>query len=229
MSVIPKIRFKGFTDVWEQRKLGDVILDLKSGLSRQLSIEDIGLPVVRANNINDGKLDMSNDVKYWYENDPQGANTLNYLIHKNDILINFINSEAKMGTATIVEVEPDRRTIYTTNILRMQANTSMSDSYFLLYLSMTYDYCNYIKSITKPAVNQSSFTTVDYKKYLFRMPSLKEQKKIGEYFHNVDTLITLHQRKCDETKELKKYMLQKMFPKKGEKVPEIRFKRFTDA
>lgn len=229
MSVIPKIRFKGFTDAWEQRKLGDVILDLKSGLSRQLSIEDIGLPVVRANNINDGKLDMSNDVKYWYENDPQGANTLNYLIHKNDILINFINSEAKMGTATIVEVEPDRRTIYTTNILRMQANTSMSDSYFLLYLSMTYDYCNYIKSITKPAVNQSSFTTVDYKKYLFRMPSLKEQKKIGEYFHNVDTLITLHQRKCDETKELKKYMLQKMFPKKGEKVPEIRFKRFTDA
>lgn len=53
-------------------------------------------------------------------------------------------------------------------------------------------------------------------------------KKIGEYFSNLDHLITLHQRKCEQTKELKKFMLQKMFPKKGEKNPEIRFPGFTD-
>ena len=63
----------------------------------------------------------------------------------------------------------------------------------------------------------------------FIVPSIiKEQAKIGEYFTNLDNLITLHQRKCDETKELKKFMLQKMFPKNGEKKPAIRFEGFTD-
>lgn len=214
---IPEIRFEGFTGDWEQRKLGDVIAELKSGLSRQLENTDIGLPVVRANNINDGRLDMENDVKYWYKDDPQGADTSNYLIHKNDILINFINSTTKMGTATIVNTEPTRDTIYTTNILKMKADDTASDSLFLFYLTMTYHYCNYIKSITKPAVNQASFTTIDYKNYLFLIPSLEEQKKIGAYFSKVDNLITLHQCKVRELTELKNYMLQNMFPKKGGK------------
>ena len=58
---------------------------------------------------------------------------------------------------------------------------------------------------------------------------IEEQRKIGDYLESLDHLITLHQRKCDDTKELKKYMLQKMFPKNGEKFPEIRFKGFTEA
>ena len=61
----------------------------------------------------------------------------------------------------------------------------------------------------------------------FYMPSVAEQEKIGEYFANLDHLITLHQRKYDDTKLLKKYMLQKMFPQNGQKVPEIRFSGFT--
>jgi len=60
------------------------------------------------------------------------------------------------------------------------------------------------------------------------IPSIEEQKKISATLHSLDYLITLHQRKCDETKRLKKYMLQKMFPQNGEKVPEIRFSGFTD-
>ena len=60
-----------------------------------------------------------------------------------------------------------------------------------------------------------------------KMPTLEEQKKIGKYFDNLDHLITLHQRKCEQTKKLKKYMLQKMFPQNGAKVPEIRFDGFT--
>ena len=67
-----------------------------------------------------------------------------------------------------------------------------------------------------------------FSKMEFMIPSEEEQQKIGEYFSNIDNLITLHQRKCDETKELKKFMLQKMFPKNGEKKPEIRFEGFTD-
>ena len=60
-------------------------------------------------------------------------------------------------------------------------------------------------------------------------PTLEEQRKIGVYFESLDTLITLHQRKCEETKKLKKYMLQKLFPQNGQTVPEIRFVGFTDA
>ena len=59
------------------------------------------------------------------------------------------------------------------------------------------------------------------------IPSLDEQSRVGQYFKNLDTLITLHQRKCEQTKNLKKYMLQKMFPQNGAKVPEIRFNGFT--
>ena len=62
-----------------------------------------------------------------------------------------------------------------------------------------------------------------------KMPSLEEQKKMGAFFDQLDCLITLHQRKCEETKKLKKYMLQKMFPQNGQTVPEIRFAGFTDA
>ena len=68
---------------------------------------------------------------------------------------------------------------------------------------------------------------IDSFEFVFPL-NIEEQKKIGQYFANLDTLITLHQRKCEQTKKLKKYMLQKMFPQNGEKVPEIRFSGFTD-
>ena len=61
------------------------------------------------------------------------------------------------------------------------------------------------------------------------LPKLEEQQKIGEYFRNLDTLITLHQRKLEKLKQIKKSLLEKMFPKAGESVPEIRFPGFTDA
>jgi len=67
----------------------------------------------------------------------------------------------------------------------------------------------------------------DMLKYEIKLPSIEEQIKIGEYFDSLDNLITLHQRKCEQTKNLKKYMLQKMFPQNGAKVPEIRFNGFT--
>ena len=68
----------------------------------------------------------------------------------------------------------------------------------------------------------------DFMKIEVRIPSVDEQKKIGQYFDSLDNLITLHQRKCEQTKTLKKYMLQKMFPQDGEKVPQIRFEGFTE-
>ena len=224
----PRIRFKGFTEDWEQREFSDIFAEVKSGLSRMLSNDDIGLPVVRANNINDGQLNLVDDIKYWYKNDPQGANTNNYLIEQGDILINFINSEAKMGTAAYVTRRPERDTIYTTNILRCKVNDEYNP-YFIYSLTFLNSYKNYIASITKPAVNQASFTTVDFKKYSIKIPTVKEQNQIADLIETFNKLITLHQCKLEKLKLTKKALLQKLFPKNGKHIPEIRFKGFTDA
>ena len=207
---IPEIRFKGFTDAWEQREFSDIFAEVKSGLSRMLSNDDIGVPVVRANNINDGQLNLVDDIKYWYKNDPQGANTNNYLIEQGDILINFINSEAKMGTAAYVTRRPERDTIYTTNILRCKVNDEYNP-YFIYSLTFLNSYKNYIASITKPAVNQASFTTVDFKKYSIKIPTIKEQNQIADLIEIFNKFITLHQRKLERLQEVKKGLLQKMF------------------
>ena len=225
---IPKLRFPGFTEDWEQREFSDIFSEVKSGLSRMLSNDDIGLPVVRANNINDGQLNLVDDIKYWYKNDPQGANTNNYLIEQGDILINFINSEAKMGTAAYVTRRPERDTIYTTNILRCKVNDEYNP-YFIYSLTFLNSYKNYIASITKPAVNQASFTTVDFKKYSIKIPTVREQNQIADLIETFNKLITLHQRKLDNLKLKKKALLQKLFPKNGERYPELRFPGFTDA
>ena len=224
----PRIRFKGFTEDWEQREFSNIFAEVKSGLSRMLSNDDIGLPVVRANNINDGQLNLVDDIKYWYKNDPQGANTNNYLIEQGDILINFINSEAKMGTAAYVTRRPERDTIYTTNILRCKVNDEYNP-YFIYSLTFLNSYKNYITSITKPAVNQASFTTVDFKKYSIKTPTVKEQNQIADLIETFNKFITLHQRKLEKLKLAKKALLQKLFPKNGSQFPEIRFKGFTDA
>ena len=225
MRNVPELRFDGFDGEWEEKILGNCIKLLKSGLSRKLSDYDIGVPVVRANNTFDNKLDMDNDVKYWYEDDPQGANTDNYAIQKNDILINFINSKSKMGTAAIVETIPNRKTIYTTNIMRVVLSDDLNPYYFLM-ITLTTSYRKYIDAISMPAVNQSSFTTADYKKLKFNSPCIDEQEKIGDLFKKIDDLIEIQEDKVSKMEDFKKSMLQKMFPKKGELVPEFRFDGF---
>ena len=207
---VPEIRLDGFEGDWRIVKLGDVLSELKSGLSRELSNDDIGLPVIRANNISDGNLNLDRDIKYWFKEDPKGANTANYFVKKNDILVNFINSEAKMGTAAIVSREPDRETIYTTNILKLTVKEDYYP-YFIYLMTFVQSYQNYIKSITKPAVNQASFTTVEFKKYEFLCPAFQEQQAIGACFSNLDNLINSHKEKISQLETLKKKLLQDMF------------------
>lgn len=206
----PEIRFAGFTDDWEQRKLGEFVSSLRSGLSRMLDSEDIGLPVIRANNINNGYVDLENDIKYWYQIDPMGANTRNYLVAKDDILINFINSESRMGSAAIMRSIPSRDTIYTTNILRLRL-TSDLDPYWFYIQTQSKLYLEYIKSISKVAVNQASFTTVEFKNFTFFCPSTKEQTQIGNFFKQLDDTIALHQREVEKYKKIKQSYLEKMF------------------
>ena len=101
------------------------------------------------------------------------------------------------------------------------------------------EFMNYLlrRKVIIGQINNLSYGVTDFRKRLYwnsfskvmcQVPSTEEQKNIGEFFSKLDHLITLHQRKCDEIKTLKKYMLQKMFPEKGKRVPEIRFDGFTE-
>lgn len=133
-----------------------------------------------------------------------------------------------MGTATIVPKEPSRDTIYTTNILRARLNYGF-DSNFWFGLTQTYKYMIKIKIITKPAVNQASFTTTDFKKLVFSFPEYEEQIKIGFYFKQLDKAIALHQQKLDRLKALKKGYLQVLFPLTGEVLPRVRFNIYSST
>lgn len=124
----PKLRFKDFKLDIEYKELKEFISLIQSGLSRQLRDEDIGLPVLRSNNLQDNSIDIK-DIKYWYLNDPQGANTSNYFLEKNDLLVNFINSISQIGKSAIYQNELNRNTILTTNIFRLRFNKLINPLY----------------------------------------------------------------------------------------------------
>ena len=150
-----------------------------------------------------------------------------YKLIDGDILFSHINSLSHIGNTAMYTT--DLGNIYHgMNLLNIRAKQDIVNSHFLLCLLKKDSSRNWFRIIAKPAVNQASISVADVGSFEFLMPNIAEQQKIGEYFSNLDHLITLHQRKCEQTNELKKFMLQKMFPKKGEKNPEIRFPGFTD-
>lgn len=193
---------------WKVARLGDYVIDMKSGLSRKLNDTDIGLPVIRSNNIADNKVNFSN-IKYWYMDDPQGADTKTYFLQDGDILVNFINSISQIGKAAIFRNEVGRNVIFTTNILKMTLCNKLNTSYFL-YFSETEEYSNYIKSITKPAINQASFTTVEYKRMDLLIPPVFEQQKISSIISIWHRAIELKDKLLEQKKLQKKGLIQQI-------------------
>ena len=144
---------------WEVVTFSEIFRMIKSGLSRKLSDDDIGLPMIRSKNIVKGVLDPS-DLKYWHINDPQGADTNEYILDDGDILVNFINSSSQIGKGCIFH-DIGRPCIYTTNCFRIKLKSDCNEIYFNSYM-MTEGYYRQIQSIIQPAVNQASFTTKNY-------------------------------------------------------------------
>ena len=192
---------------------------MQSGLSRQLSVEDIGLPVLRSNNIVNGQIDLS-DIKFWHLVDTKGSKTENYFLKKDDLLVNFINSLGKMGKSAVYNDELKRPTIFTTNLMRLNFKKNIN-TYFIYYFFNTTYYKNYIDKITKPAVNQASFTTKDFKKMELKIPTMPEQFKISKFLKHIDKKIELLENKLGYHQDFKKYLMQQIFTQK------LRF-NFTD-
>ena len=218
MANKPKIRFKGFDDAWEQRKLGE-LAEIVGG----------GTPSTSMGSYWDGDID-------WYA--PAEIGEQIYLeSSQRKITEKGLNkSSAKIlpiGTVLFTS----RAGIGKTAILLKEGCTNQGfqsivpnkeklDSYFIFTRSEE------LKRYGETVGAGSTFAEVSGKQMadmeLMMPKTTLEQQQIGEYFSKLDHLITLHQRKCDQMNELKKYMLTKMFPQNGSKVPEIRFDGYTD-
>lgn len=168
---------------WEVVTFSEIFRMIKSGLSRKLSDDDIGLPMIRSKNIVKGVLDLS-DLKYWHINDPQGADTNEYILDDGDILVNFINSSSQIGKGCIFH-DIGRPCIYTTNCFRIKLKSDCNEIYFNSYM-MTEGYYRQIQSIIQPAVNQASFTTKNYLQLKIPLPPLSLQNQFADFVAQVD-------------------------------------------
>ena len=219
----PNIRFKGFSNAWEQRKLGDMG-QFKNGMNFSKDAMDKGYPFVNLQNIFGKNIIETENLGLAEASDTQ---LKEYNLKQGDVL--FVRSSVKLegvGEAALVPKDLENTT-YSGFVIRFRDESDM-DSNFKRFIFGTKPIRNQIMAKATNSANKNISQDVLNNLELY-VPTKEEQEKIGEYFSNLDNLITLHQRKCDETKILKKYMLKKMFPKNGEDRPEIRFEGFSDA
>lgn len=206
----PKIRFKGFTDDWEQRKLGDVFKEYSEKHHEELpalTIVQGGGTIFREESDRSLQYDKSNLSGY-------------KMVKKDDFIVHLRSFEGGLEKANSDGIiSPAYHTMHGDNV----------DSRFYYPYFRSYDFINRKLVAHVYGIRDGRSIDIDGMKSIeIPYTSYEEQKTIGDYLDSLDHLITLHQRKCDETKQLKKFMLQKMFPKNGEKNPEIRFEGFTD-
>ncbi len=193
---------------WPIKKIAEISTLLKSGLSRKLLGDDIGLPVIRSCNIQNGHFQYD-DIKYWYVDDPQGAKTSDYILEDGDILINFINSMSQIGKTAIFN-DVGRECIYTTNIFRMKL-TSNCNKYYYNWFAMTEYYNRQLRSIIQPAVNQASFTTVNFLNLSLPLPPLDLQNQFAAFVEQVDKSKFEIQQSLEKLETLKKSLMQQYF------------------
>lgn len=218
----PKIRFKGYTKDWEQRKLGDLVdrvtrknQDLVSELPLTISAQ-YGL--IDQNEFFDKRV-ASKDVSGYY------------LIEKGEFAYNKSTStDAPWGAIKRLDRYENGvlSTLYI--VFGIKENNPVDSDFLVSYYSTNLWHKGIHEIAAEGARNHGllNITPADFFETRLMIPQdIEEQKKIGKYFIELEALITLHQRKCEQTKKLKKYMLQKMFPQNGAKVPEIRFDGFT--
>ena len=223
MADIPKIRFKGFTEPWEQRKLGDLVISHNAGI--YISKEDYGTGtnVIGVGNIYDNDIFDGEIYRLGPVNDEK------FLLEENDLIYGESSLVPEGIARTVCVGKNGVGSAFAWHTRRVKLDQSVINSHFAtLELNYNIDVRKYLISVsTQTAL--TGMTTEGYFGVTLSLPTVEEQAHISSLFKQLDHLITLHQRKCDDTKELKKYMLQKMFPKNGEKFPEIRFKGFTEA
>ena len=217
----PALRFKGFTDPWEQRKLGELSRSFEYGLNAAAKEYDGQNKYLRITDIDDtSRQFVSADIT---SPDANLAEADNYRLSDGDVL--FARTGASVGK-TYLYKKSDGLVYFAGFLIRAKIKESVSAG-FIFQNTLTRSYERYI-AITSQRSGQPGVNAQEYAEYQLMLPELFEQEKIAKLLEALDTLITLHQRKYEKLVNIKKSMLDKMFPQNGESVPEIRFKGFTD-
>ena len=220
-TLVPQIRFAGFTDPWEQRKLGEVASGFEYGLNAAASDFDGEKKYLRITDIDDQTREFRTDDL----SSPDINNPIDdrYLLKEGDIL--FARTGASVGKTYLYKAS-DGKTYYAGFLIRAHVSDE-ADAGFIFQSTLTERYKQFVL-LTSQRSGQPGINAQEYSDLLLPLPSLMEQRRIGAFFDRLDSLITLHQRKYDKLCVLKKSMLDKMFPKGGSLYPEIRFAGFTD-
>ena len=200
----PAIRFKGFTDAWEQRKLGEVANLLTGFPFESKKFVREGIKLVRGMNVKRGYLDFSEELcECWSSS--QGLE--NYLLNSGDILIQM--DGALIGKSYAKIKENQLPALLVQRVTRVRIQNQISDGSFV-YQQIQKGFLTYIKGTkTETAVPHLSLN--DIESFEIATPSVDEEKKIGAFFESLDHLITLHQRELEKLQNIKKSMLEKMF------------------
>ena len=215
-DTLPEIRFPEFTDEWEQRKLGDES-DVRDGTHDSPKYYDKGYPLVTSKNLKDFGLDLSN-VSFISDEDFEVINKRSK-VDIGDILFGMIGT---IGNPVLV----DRADFAIKNVALIKEQKKILNS-FLIQILKSPVFDKYIKN-ENAGGTQKFLSLSKVRDFNFLCPNIDEQNCISAFFKKLDDTIALHQRKLDLLKETKKGFLQKMFPKNGAKVPEIRFPGFTE-
>ena len=206
----PVLRFKGFTDDWEQRKLGE-LAEFNPKASLPDSFEYVDLESV------------------------VGTRIINHRTEKKDSAPSRAQRLAQPGDVFYQTVRPYQRNnclftgaeksyVFSTGYAQLRSH---GDSYFLLTMLQKDDFVNSVMDrctgTSYPAINSNELAEIN----VIFPTIIQEQKELGQFFKNIDNLITLHQRKYEKLRNLKKFFLEKIFPQNGKRVPEVRFAGFT--
>lgn len=214
----PKIRFKGYCNDWERRKLGEVCSEIGDGLHSAPEYDDNGKYFfINGNNLINGHIVInSNETKRVSENTFKKNNKQ---LDDNTVLLSI---NGTIGNLAHYQGEP---VMLGKSAAYLKAN-KIDKTFLYSLLQTTAVMNNFMLSLTGTTIKNLGLDAIKNTK--ISIPELREQERIGLYFSQLDHLITLHQRQCENAKKLKKFMLQKMFPKKNQKNPEIRFAGFTN-
>ncbi len=227
----PKIRFKGFTKDWEQRKLGEVLISLQNNT---LSRADLSNETGIAKNVHYGDvlikfgdvLDVSREQLPMIKDEKILDKYKASFLQNGDVIIADTAEDTTVGKCSEIVGLRDEVVLSGLHTIPYRPVEKFATGYLGYYLNSGAYHDQLIplmQGIKVTSISKSAMQDTD----IVYPKSTEEQAMIGSYFQSLDHLITLHQRKCEQTKNLKKYMLQKMFPQNGAKVPEIRFNGFT--
>ena len=206
---LPEIRFNGFTAPWEQRKLGEIAVKIGSGktpLGGKSAYIDKGIPLIRSQNVNNDRVNFDDVV---FIDDDTDNSMGNSRVYTNDVLLNITG--ASIGRSAVYKGLEHANVNQHVCIIR-PVNSYISD---FIQLNLTSDNGQKQIESSQAGGGREGLNFQQIGKMQFMFPTKGEQEQIGVYFNHLNHLVTLHQRKCEELKTIKKFMLQNMFPQKG--------------